>query len=86
VPHPDDQLAATISLVADLAEEQWVLTRRVGRPRSELLTSLQPADGGTNVTLTCRLANGSSSDTRQRVAAELQSRLGAYKDLLEQRE
>lgn len=83
VPHPDDQLAAGISLVADIAEGQWVLTRRVGRPRGETLTNLQPTEDGTRITITCKLPVGSSSQVQQQVATELQSRMTAYKTLLE---
>lgn len=83
-PHPDNQLAAAISLVADLADQEWVRIRRVGRPRSEILTSLLPDAEGTRITLTCTVPKGSSADVQRRVAADLDSRMTAYHQLLEQ--
>lgn len=84
LPRPQDQLVATISVVADVAEEQSVLMRRVGRPSSETLTTLRPADDGTHMTLARRIPSGSTSEVLQEVAADLRSRVNAYKELLEQ--
>ena len=81
---PQDQLVATISVVADVADEQSVLMRRVGRPSSETLTTLRPADDGTHMTLARRIPSGSASGALQDAAADLRSRINAYKELLEQ--
>ena len=84
LPYPDDKLVIGIYLVADMAEEQWVLTRRVGRPRPATLISLQPAADGTKITLTAGIPRGSSGEIQEQIAASLRSRMDAYADPLEE--
>jgi hypothetical protein len=78
---PDDRLLAAISLVTEIADEQFVRTIRVGRPWAETLTSLQTVSDGTKITLTGK-APGAGPAARDQLAAGLRARLDVYQGLL----
>jgi hypothetical protein len=82
LPFPGDGLVAAIYLVADMADEQWVRTARVGRRHTDTLTTIQPAGDGTKITLTATVPRDSAGEVHQQVAAGLRARMAAYQDLL----
>lgn len=87
--HPAGRFTACVEVVTELTDERREVTRQVGGPGCEGVSSIAPVPGGTRLELTlrwpARAAPGHASvpETPERMRTALKQRAGDYKALIE---
>ncbi len=84
--HPGDRFTAAVHVVRELTKERQAVTQHLGPPHDEVVHTITPAQGGTQLELVCRWSADTYRNDRKRkdsVAKNLRAMAEGYRAMVE---